>query len=258
MESVPLRQSLDHLIATFTDGVLRALANSSVAQWEAPTPSVAKRNAQRPTTKLEPKTERKAAAKIAPKTAPKTAPVAAKARVGTSASTSSPTRTSSSITTRPAPARREPIAADAVAIERALLSALKSAPILAQADLLDAAGIGAEVSAFAEQVISALLASGVLGSAAMGGTPLLFAKSKARPVGRPRGSRNETRPRAASTITTGLVETAPEATEGSSTSEAKPQAPAAEPWRPTVIRRKKATIEAADVNDPKLATTPTH
>jgi hypothetical protein len=136
----------------------------------------------------------------------------------------------------PAPKRRvvhavpsAPPAPDARTLEKMLLGAMRGAAPMNREDVLDSAAIGADHLESARAILDGLVERGVIGTANLSGAPLLFIKPPA------------TRRRA------------PKKAEG------KPAEPAAAPveaWKPTVIRRKKASAEeTAPANDANAANT---
>jgi hypothetical protein len=117
---------------------------------------------------------------------------------------------------------------------------------MSREDLVDAAGLGP----IAAPVVDDLIARGVLGTAEVGGGGLLFLKQKR--LGRSRARSG------ASTISRTTAREAPPASSEQPKEALEPQkvetqaapvpaAPPAEPWRPTVIRRKKQTATASAV-----------
>ncbi|MGZ3421740.1 MAG: hypothetical protein ACXVEF_11390 [Polyangiales bacterium] len=190
-----LQRRLDSLIANFTREILEVIGRANLSEIAPGRIPGKLARTQKPAPKGRKAPEPKAAA-------PKPAPAA-------------PARVPRKVVAAAAPAP-EP-APDARTLERMLLGALRGAAPMNREDVLDSAGIGGDHLESARKVLDGLVERGVIGSANLSGSPLLFIKPS-----------QTTRRRARKEKPASVVVAAQ---------------PAPEPWKPTVIRRKKTTAE---------------
>jgi hypothetical protein len=209
-----LQRRLDALIADFTREILEAIGRTNLAEIVP----------ARTAAKLKMVTAPKSRAKAAPRPPKKarrparTQPVrvqrAESARVQRAAA---PVRVE----------RAEPVAEVALdprTLEKMLLGAMRGAAPMNREDVLDSAAIGGVNLESARKVLDGLVERGIVGTANLSGAPLLFIKPS-----QPRRRVAKEKPSPAVAAASPVE---------------------AEPWKPTVIRRKKASAdETAPAND---------
>lgn len=238
-----LRQRLDRLTATFTEELLRLIASASLEELAGrPHPKSLGRRAQAdaiasppagrgPARRLEPAPAIRRLPKMALKSdhnspRPKSLRDVAGSRSQVTSSQQQP-----GLPPQPAPKSADSVI-EPIALERALLRALRSGLPMAAEDLFDAAGIGSSQHESAGVALDGLLATGQVGKAGFAGSSLFFPKRTARPSSR-RGANHPEPSAPAMGVPIASVPTAA--------------------WRPVVIRRKKfpGTL-AADERQPVI------